>query len=218
MLDRFSWFRQSAYLWRGDGLNVYIDPWGITTDDPADVVFITHAHDDHFRPEEIEKIRRDGTRIVAPHDVARELSGNVTPVAPGDSLEVSGIRVQAVPAYNLAEERLEMHPKANGWVGYVLQLGANSYYHAGDTDHAPELSDLRADVAFLPIGGTYTMDPSEAAGLARAMSPQVAVPMHYGFVLDDGEGVGHPSDADRFSSEAAPVKVQTLLPENPFET
>ena len=211
MLDRFTWFRQSSYQWKGDGLVVYIDPWGVTTEDPADAIFITHAHYDHYSPEDIDKVRKDGTRIVAPADVAKELSGDVTPVGPGDAVEVVGVRADVVPAYNVAEERLEMHPKANNWVGYIFSLGSNTYYHAGDTDHVPELEQVRADVAFLPIGGTYTMDPSEAAGLAKAIGPQVAVPMHYGFV------VGAPSDADRFAKEADPVRVQTLQPTNPFE-
>ena len=175
------------------------------------MIFITHAHDDHFSVDDIERVRKDGTRIVAPADVAREISGDVTPVTPGDSLDVAGVRAQTVPAYNIAEERLEMHPKSNGWVGYILTLEDHTYYHAGDTDHAPELSDVRADVAFLPIGGTYTMEVSEAAGLAKAIAPQIAVPMHYGFV------VGSPSDADRFVKEADPVVVRTLPPQRPFE-
>jgi len=210
MLDRFTWFQQSAYLWKGDGINVYIDPWEITTDDPADVLLITHAHEDHFSLADIERIQKDGTKIAAPADVARELSGDVTPVKPGDAIELSGIKIQAVPAYNTAEERLQMHPKANQWVGYIVSLGDHTYYHAGDTDHAPELSDVRADVAFLPIGGTYTMEAVEAAGLAKAISPQIAVPMHYGFV------VGRVSDADVFAKEADPVHVETLTPTNPF--
>jgi L-ascorbate metabolism protein UlaG (beta-lactamase superfamily) len=211
MLDRFTWFRQSAFLYRGDGLTVYIDPWGVTTDDKADVLFITHAHYDHFQPDEIEKVRKRDTKIFAPADVARELSGNVTPVKPGDAIDAGVLKAQAVPAYNTAEERLEMHPKKNNWVGYVITLGANTYYHAGDTDHAPELSKVRADVAFLPIGGTYTMDAVEAAEMAKAMGPKLAVPMHFGFV------VGTPSDAERFAKEADPVKVQILEPTNPFE-
>ncbi len=211
MLDRFTWFRQSAFLYRGDGLTVYIDPWGVTTDDKADVLFITHAHYDHFQPDEIEKVRKRDTKIFAPADVARELSGNVTPVKPGDTIDAGVLKAQAVPAYNTAEERLDMHPKKNNWVGYVITLGANTYYHAGDTDHAPELSKVRADVAFLPIGGTYTMDAVEAAEMAKALGPKLAVPMHFGFV------VGTPSDADRFAKQADPVKVQILEPTNPFE-
>ena len=211
MLDRFIWFRQSAYLYRGDGLTVYIDPWGVTTEDKADVLFITHAHSDHFSLDDIEKVRKRETKIFAPADVARELSGNVTPVKPGDSIDAGVLKAQAVPAYNTAEERLENHPKKNNWVGYVITLGGTVYYHAGDTDHAPELSEVRADVAFLPIGGTYTMEAPEAAEMAKAIRPQLAVPMHYGFV------VGTPSDAERFAKEADPVKVQILEPTNPFE-
>jgi L-ascorbate metabolism protein UlaG (beta-lactamase superfamily) len=212
MLQRFTWFRQSAYLWRGDGFNVYIDPWGVTIPDPADVIFITHAHADHFSPEDIQKIQKSDTQIYAPSDVANELSGHVTPVKPGDSFTVGAIAGQAVPAYNIVEHRLQAHPKANNWVGYLLTLSDSTYYHAGDTDHAPELSAIRADVAFLPIGGDpYVMDPLEAAGLAKAINPQVAVPMHYGFVI------GSPSDGDRFVKECDPIKVELLTPTNPFE-
>ena len=211
MLDRFTWFWQSAYRWKGDGLTVYIDPRKVPSGDPADVVFITHAHFDHFDMEDIDRVRGDRTRFFAPRDIADELSGDVTPVGPGDSLEVSGIRVQVVPAYNVVEERLEMHPKANNWVGYVLTLGDASYYHAGDTDHVPELDEVRADVAFVPIAGTYTMDVPEAAGLVKTIEPKLAVPMHYGFV------VGSPSDGQRFAEAAAPVEVRLLQPTSPFE-
>jgi L-ascorbate metabolism protein UlaG (beta-lactamase superfamily) len=211
MLERFTWFKQSAYLWRGDGLTVYIDPWGVTTEDAADVVFITHAHSDHFSMEDIDRVRKEGTKLVAPRDVAQELSGDVTPVGPGDAVEVGGVKAQAVPAYNVVEERLEMHPKANRWVGYVLSLGDHTYYHAGDTDHAPELDEVQAEVAFVPIGGTYTCGHDEAASLVKAIRPQLAVPMHYGFV------VGTPKDAERFARFARPVQVQTMTPENPFE-
>jgi L-ascorbate metabolism protein UlaG (beta-lactamase superfamily) len=211
MLDGFTWFRQSAYLWRGDGLAVAIDPWNVVSEGPIDLILITHAHSDHFRPEEIEQLSGSATKVVAPRSFAADVPGEVTPVSPGDSLEVAGVRIQAVPAYNVVEERLENHPKANGWVGYVLELGRHTYYHAGDTDHLPELESLVAEVAFVPIGGTYTMDVPEAAGFVRAMAPRLAVPMHYGYV------VGEPSDAERFAQQAAPVEVQTLVPVDPFE-
>ncbi len=212
MLERFTWFRQSAMRYQADGLTVYIDPWGTTeAEPPADLILITHAHSDHLQPDEIARLRTADTKVLAPADVAKEISGDVTPVAPGESHEAAGVRIQTVPAYNVAEERLEMHPKANGWVGYVLELGGSTYYHAGDTDALPELESLTADVAMVPIGGTYTMDPEEAGGLVRAMSPRLAVPMHYGFV------VGSPGDAERFRAAAAPVAVETLTPTNPFE-
>ena len=211
MLERFTWLKNSAYRWVGDGLTVYIDPWGVREDAPeADVIFITHGHYDHYSPEDIDRVRTPDTQIVAPRDTANELSGNVQAVTAGDTIEAGGVKAQAVPAYNIAEDRLDKHPKDNGWVGYILQLGDTSYYHAGDTDHVPELESIPAQVAFLPVGGTFTMDASEAAGLARIMSPELAVPMHYGFVA------GTPADGERFKEAAAPVSVEILTPDVPF--
>lgn len=211
MLERVTWFKNSAFRWQGDGLTVYIDPWGITDPTPADVIFITHTHFDHFVPEDIEKIRTDRTKIVGPTDVAKELSGDVTVVTPGDEVEVAGVKAQCVPAYNIAEERLDFHPDRNRWVGYILDLAGSVYYHAGDTDHVPELETVRSDVAFIPVGGTYTMDVQQAAGLARAMSPGLAVPMHYGFVA------GSAADGPAFREAASPLRVEVLEPTNPFE-
>jgi L-ascorbate metabolism protein UlaG (beta-lactamase superfamily) len=212
VLEGVTWFRQSAIRFTDGDRRVYIDPWG-TDDDapPADLILITHAHADHLQPQEIARLSGGGAKIVAPHDVAAELSGDVVPVAPGESHEIAGVRFTTVPAYNTAEERLEMHPKANRWVGYVFELPGGTYYHAGDTDHVSELDAVKTDVAFLPIGGTYTMDAAEAAGLARSIGPKVAVPMHFGFV------VGSPSDSERFRELASPVPVRILTPTNAFE-
>jgi L-ascorbate metabolism protein UlaG (beta-lactamase superfamily) len=212
VLDSFTWFRQSAYRYVEDGLTVYIDPWGVEEDAPtADLIFITHVHQDHFQPDLVKALSRKGTALVAPQDFADELTGDVTPVVPGESHTVAGVSFTTVPAYNTREEALDFHPKSNRWVGYVIDLGGTTYYHAGDTDHAPELDEVKTDVAFLPVGGYYTMDVPEAAGLAKAMSPRLAVPMHYGFVI------GSKEDGDRFRDQAAPVQVEIMTPTNPFE-
>lgn len=213
MLERFTWIKQSGYRWKGDGKTVYIDPWGVPEDfEPADVIFITHAHEDHYDRDDIARIATDDTVFVAPPDVAAELSGDVTAVAPGDTIDAGGIKGQAVPAYNIRPERLEMHPKENNWVGYVVELGGGTYYHAGDTDHLPELESISTDVAFLPVGGTYCCAVPEAVSLAGAISPQVAVPMHYGFF----EGAGTSRDGERFRDEAAPITVEVMTPVHPF--
>ncbi len=200
MLDTFTWYKQSTFRWKGEKLVVYIDSWGLTDGlPPADLLLITHAHGDHYAPDDIARVKRDKTVIVAPADVAKELSGNVKPVKPGDRLDVAGVKVEAVPAYNIDPARLEAHPKRNNWVGYVLQLGGNTYYHAGDTDHLPELDRIRRTV-------------DEAAGMAKALKPKIAVPMHYGFY----PGVGVPADGERFKKAASPVEVKVFTPVHPF--
>lgn len=202
MLDGFTWHKQASFAWKLGDRTFYIDPWGLPEDAvSADAIFITHAHFDHLSPQDIGAISAQGTKLFAPADAAAELTGDVTSVVPGDVFETMGLTVQAVPAYNVLEERLDFHPKSKAWVGYVFETEEGArYYHAGDTDHVEELNTVKTDVAFVPIGGTYTMSPSEAAGLVRAISPKVAVPMHYGFV------VGEQRDAEVFVQEAAPIK------------
>ena len=213
MLEGITWFRQSAFRFTDGDRSVYIDPWG-TDDDapPADLILITHAHADHLQPAEIARLSSAGTKIVAP-TMSPPSSAATTP---GGARREPRDRRASVsppcPAYNTAgRRRLEFHPEGEP-VGRVRPGAPGAtYYHAGDTDHVSELDAVKTDVAFLPIGGTYTMDAEEAAGLAKSIEPRMAVPMHYGFV------VGSPSDAERFRELAAPVAVQILTPENPFE-
>jgi L-ascorbate metabolism protein UlaG (beta-lactamase superfamily) len=213
MLEKFTWYKQSAYKWKGEGITVYIDPWGLRDkEEPADVVFITHAHADHFEPADIAKIRKSTTQFVAPRDVADNLEGKVKAIKPGESLEVAGIKFETVPAYSTVEHRLQTHPKSNNWVGYILTLDGQRYWFSGDGDPNPDIERIKTDVALICVGGDpYVMGPSEAAGVVKKIRPQLAVPNHYGFV------VGVASDGETFAKEAAPVKVQIMKPVNAFE-
>jgi L-ascorbate metabolism protein UlaG (beta-lactamase superfamily) len=213
MLEKFTWYKQSAYKWKGEGITVYIDPWGLRDkEEPADVVFITHAHADHFEPQDIAKIRKSSTQFVAPRDVAEKLEGKVKAIKPGESLDVAGIKFDTVPAYNTAPQRLQAHPKSNNWVGYILTLDGNRYWFSGDGDPNPDIEKVKTDVALICVGGDpYVMNPSEAAGVVKKIRPQVAVPNHYGYV------VGVASDGETFAKEAAPVKVHVMKPVNAFE-
>lgn len=213
MLEKFTWYKQSAYKWKGDGLTIYIDPWGLRAkEEPADVVFITHAHSDHFEPEDIAKIRKSTTQFVAPRDVAEKLEGKVKAIKPGESAEVAGIKFETVPAYSTVEHRLQTHPKSNNWVGYILSLDGHRYWFSGDGDPNPDIEKVKTDVALICVGGDpYVMNASEAAGVVKKIRPQLAVPNHYGFV------VGVASDGEAFAKAAAPVKVEIMKPVNAFE-
>ena len=168
---------------------IYVDPFKIKKDkNDADIVLVTHDHYDHFSPEDIEKIINNETIIVAPK-TAKSLSKmrNTVLVEPNNVYEVKGIKIETIPAYNVNKQ---FHQKDNQWVGYIIEIDKTRYYIAGDTDVTPENKQVNCDVAFIPVGGTYTMNYTEAAELANAIKPKIVVPTHYGDIVgekDDGE-------------------------------
>ena len=108
-----------------------------------------------------------------------------------------------VPAYNINKQ---FHPKENKWMGYLIEIDGLIYYIAGDTDMTEENQKIKCDVAFVPVGGTYTMDYKEAAKLINIIQPKVAVPIHYGSI------VGTKQDAINFSKLVSPeTKVEVLM-------
>jgi L-ascorbate metabolism protein UlaG (beta-lactamase superfamily) len=171
--------------------------------EPADVIFITHDHYDHLDLDDIKKIQKEGTTIVTTEDGAKKLSGNIKTIKAGDTLTVDEIQVEAVPAYNIGKD---FHPKASGWVGFILTIGGQRIYHPGDTDLIPEMDSIETDIALLPVGGTYTMTAEEAAEAANKIKPKIVVPMHFGTI------VGSIEDAEKFK-EKCEVPVQILTPE-----
>lgn len=158
---------------------IYIDPYQITGGPPAGLVLITHEHFDHCSPEDVAKIQNRQTVIVTEKDSAAKLSGDIRTVAPGDRLTVGGVNIEAVPAYNTDKD---FHPKAKGWLGFVFEVDGVRIYHAGDTDRIPEMDRIQADIALLPVSGTYVMTAAQAVEAALAIKPKIAVPMHYGTV------------------------------------
>uniref|UniRef100_A0A832EKZ3 MBL fold metallo-hydrolase n=1 Tax=Desulfacinum infernum TaxID=35837 RepID=A0A832EKZ3_9BACT len=187
-LEKIHWLGHDAF--RVDGTKtVYFDPYEISGGPPADVIFISHEHFDHCSPADVAKIQKPDTVIVTDAASAKKLSGRVRTVKPGDRLDIDGVVVQVVPAYNVNKK---FHPKAAGMLAFVVTLDGITYYHAGDTDFIPEMKGLQVDVAFLPVSGTYVMDAAEAVEAAKAIAPKVAIPMHYGAI------VGSADDARRF--------------------
>ena len=169
------------------GKIIYFDPFKIEnkTHD-ADIIFITHNHYDHYSQEDINKIIKEDTIIVAPKTIENSLDEiqNFILVEPNKEYQIKGIEVITIPAYNINKQ---FHPKTNEWVGYILNINNVKYYIAGDTDITPENKNIKCDVAFVPVGGTYTMDYKEAAELINIIKPKIAVPTHYGSIVGNEE-------------------------------
>lgn len=180
---------------------IYVDPYQISSGPKADLILITHEHFDHCSPEDVSKIQQSETVIVTEKDSAKKLSGNVRVIAPGESVKVDEVMVEAVPSYNTDKD---FHPRKNAWLGFIVEVEGVRIYHAGDADFIPEMKDFNVDIALLPVSGTYVMTADQAVEAALAIQPKLAIPMHYGAIVGD-EG-----DALNFK-KALEGKVEVLI-------
>lgn len=166
---------------------IYIDPFKINKNyNDADIIFITHDHYDHYSEEDIDKVINENTTIIIPEELLTKLlrkginKNAIITVEPNEKYMVQGIKFETIPAYNTNKT---FHPKKNGWVGYIIIINGIRYYIAGDTDITEENKQVKCDVAFVPVGGTYTMDFKEAASLINEIKPKIAIPIHYGSIV-----------------------------------
>ena len=190
MPNTIIWLGHASFQISYNSTILYIDPWKLS-EAPHDgsYIFISHSHYDHFSPDDIEKVSNPETAIIASADVVKKY-GSGQAIKPGRSIELPDLKVTAVAAYNLDKP---FHPKSNEWIGFVLQFGPLRIYYAGDTDITPEMQALEnIDLAMLPVGGTYTMDPEQAAQAVKQFKPKRALPYHWGDI------VGSRSDAEAF--------------------
>jgi L-ascorbate metabolism protein UlaG (beta-lactamase superfamily) len=177
LLQGVTWFRGSSIRIRRAGLEVHVDPLALDGEGEADYILLTHPHYDNFSEDDIARVRTPDTIVIAPATMKKLLADADHFLRPGDMLQLEGLDVLAVPAYNTDKK---FHPPESGWLGYVFTLGGVTYYHAGDTDFIDEMNSVRCDVAFLPVDGHYTMNADEAALAAEACDAAVVVPIRWG--------------------------------------
>ena len=201
MTEKIYWLGHSSIRIEGEQV-VYIDPWKVGGEPKADLILVSHGHHDHFSPIDIGKLQKENTIVVGPPDCMTRLAGNVRPMQPGGTVTIGDIKIEAVPSYT---PQKPFHPRANQWLGFILEMAGMRIYYAGDTDFIPEMKDIRADIVILPVGGTYTMTAEEAAQAVELIQPQLAIPIHCGDI------VGVMDDAERFKKlSGVPVEIKPV--------
>ena len=204
ILSNLEWLGHDCFRLRAAGKVLYFDPFQLAGEPtPADIILVSHEHFDHCSPEDIAKIKKQSTIIITEPRAAAKLTGNVKTMQPGQTLTLDGFTVQAVRAYNTNKK---FHPQANSWLGFIVTVEGVRIYHAGDTDYIPEMAGYAADIALLPVSGTYVMTADEAAQAALAINPKVAIPMHFGSI------VGADADARHFAAMLAGKIRVNILP------
>jgi L-ascorbate metabolism protein UlaG (beta-lactamase superfamily) len=210
---KIDWLGHSAFRVT-KGKTIYIDPYNIKPAAPADIILITHEHFDHCSAEDVQKVLKSNTVIIttaAAKDKLRAVADKARflIIAAGQSYDIDGIRIEAIPAYNTNKFRspgVTYHPPGLG-VGFVIEIGGIRIYHAGDTDIVQgveqKLKDI--DVAMVPVSGTYTMTPEEAAQFVKMIRPKVVMPMHIKTVI------GTDADARRFK-ELVGMSSEVIIP------
>ncbi len=211
VIENIEAFKQNSIRIRTGLGAVYIDPFRLDTN-PHDAAYIliTHDHYDHFSPEDIEKASFSDTILIVPEKMQKNAQQAVSQVKeirtvrPGVSLNINGLEIETIPAYNIFKP---FHPKKAEWVGYILNVDGQRIYITGDTDATKEAGEVKCDIALVPIGGTYTMDAKKAAELINLIRPHTAIPVHY------GDLVGRPSDGEVFAKYVKdPIKVEFKIP------
>jgi len=165
---------------------IYIDPVRSSGNydflPKADIILVTHEHGDHLDLNLIDSLKKPGTLVFCNANSLSKVPWAMSMVS-GDRQEINNVIFEAVPAYNIVNERAPgqpFHPKGSG-NGYILTIGGKKFYVAGDTENTPEMKGLKnIDVAFLPMNLPYTMTPEMVADAALAFKPKILYPYHFG--------------------------------------
>jgi L-ascorbate metabolism protein UlaG (beta-lactamase superfamily) len=182
---RITFLKHASLMFDFHNTIIQVDPVAKMADysalPKADIILVTHDHADHFEPDTIKRVSKEGTKVILTATCAKKMAGGIV-LANGEETTVAGINILAVPAYNLVHKRDNgepYHPKGRD-NGYLLTLGDKRLYVAGDTENIPEMKGLTAiDIAFLPMNLPYTMTPEMVADAVLCFRPKVLYPYHF---------------------------------------
>ncbi len=174
----------ASFLIQHKNYKIFIDPFQLKNEIPADLILVTHEHYDHCDKESIEKITKPETIIVAPKSISCKIDwSNIIFPKLNENLTINEVSITPVPAYNINKFRSPdqpYHPSNENYLGYLIKYNETTIYHAGDTDFIPEMASFPPiDIALLPIGGKYTMDAQEAIKAIEIIKPKITIPIHY---------------------------------------
>ena len=211
---KIRWLGHDSFSLVGN-VTIMVDPFKMAKQEKADLVLISHNHFDHLSVGDIKNISTKDTSIVAAKECIEMIKGfdfkEKIGISPGEEKTVKGIKIKSIPAYNITkinpDTKKPFHPKEDNKVGFLFELNGTTIYHTGDTDLIPEMSDLKPDIALLPVSGTYVMTAQEAAKAVEKIKPKIAIPMHYGVI------VGSEKDAHEFKQLVKSCEVQILTKE-----
>jgi L-ascorbate metabolism protein UlaG (beta-lactamase superfamily) len=183
---KITFIGHASLIFEFNNQTIYVDPVSKYADysklPKADLILITHEHGDHLDSKAIELIKKDGTKLFCNESSLPTAAGGSV-LKNGDMASFKGIKISAVPAYNIVNKRENgeaFHPKGIG-NGYVITLGDIKVYIAGDTENIPEMKNLKGiDIAFLPMNLPYTMTPAMVADAVKMFNPKILYPYHTG--------------------------------------
>lgn len=208
------WYGHDTITLTKDDLTICFDPYQINKKFHADMVLISHNHFDHLSVSDLQKIADEKTVIVAAKECLAQIKlpcKKLVGMSPNEEKDVDGFKISTVRAYNTnkinPDTKKPFHPKEDNKVGFVITVNNTRFYHTGDTDIIPEMADIKPDVLFIPVSGTYVMTADEAARAVKEIKPKLAIPMHYGSI------VGSEDDAKAFRELVTSSKVQILTKE-----